>query len=150
MWDKRLPSSQRKSLIMSPCGTEDTLLLEWDIEEDMEGEDAANKRVLTSFYQGEGGDPRDVVRRIRPVVETFMVRIEPKLAKVNNLGEKLAKVRKENGPASVLHCYNLIDDLNTFSRKYMHREGKNPDSEQLSVEELRGYVKRTLQLTGQL
>jgi hypothetical protein len=52
MWDKRLPSSQRKSLIMSPCGTEDTLLLEWDIEEDMEGE--ANKRVLTSFYQGEG------------------------------------------------------------------------------------------------
>jgi hypothetical protein len=73
-----------------------------------------------------------------------MVRIEPKLAKVNNLGEKLAKVRKENGPASLLHCYNLIDDLNTFSRKYMHGEGKNPDSEQLSVEELRGYVKRTL------
>jgi wobble nucleotide-excising tRNase len=70
MWDKPLPTVHRKALIMAPCGTEDTVLLEWKIEEDMEGEDAANKRVLASFHQGAGGEPRDVVKRIRPVVET--------------------------------------------------------------------------------
>jgi len=150
IWDKPLPTAGRKALQMSPCGVEDTILLEWRIEEDTEGEDAANKRVLSTFYQGEGGDPRDVVRRIRPIVETFMVKIEPELAKIGSLGDKLAKVRKEGMPQSLLDKYDVIDDLNTFSRKYMHGEGRNPDAEQLSVDELRGYVKKTLRLTGSL
>jgi wobble nucleotide-excising tRNase len=150
MWDKPLPTGQRKALIMSACGTEDTLLLDWKIEEDMEGDDAANKRVLATFYQGAGGDPRDVVKRIRPVVETFMTRIEPELARVKSLGDKLAKIRENNGPLSLLEKHDRIDDLNTFTRKYMHGEGANPDAEHLSTEELRGYVKKTLVLTGNL
>lgn len=150
IWDKPLPTAQRKALQMSPCGVEDTILLDWKIEEDTEGEDAANKRVLSTFYQGVGGDPRDVVRRIRPIVETFMVKIEPELAKIGSLGDKLAKVRKDGVPQSLVDKYDVIDDLNTFSRKYMHGEGRNPDAEQLSVDELRGYVKKTLRLTGSL
>ena len=150
MWDKPLPKEHRKALILTPCGVEDTLLLEWNIEEDMESEDAANKRVLASFYQGEGGNPRDVVRRIRPVVETFMTRVVTELAKQKSLGDKLAKVRADKGPLVLLDRYELIDDINTFTRKYMHGEGQNPDAEYLSESELRGWVKRTLELTGNL
>jgi energy-coupling factor transporter ATP-binding protein EcfA2 len=150
MWDKPLPKDHRKALIMSPCGAEDTLILEWKIEEDMEGEDAANKRVLASYYQGEGGDPRDVVKRIRPIIENFITRIEPDLAKFKNLGEKLAKVRANNSSPALVQHYDRIDDLNTFTRKYMHGEGRNPDAEHLSEAELRGYVKKTLELTGNL
>jgi hypothetical protein len=79
-----------------------------------------------------------------------MTRIEPELAKIKNLGEKLAKVRENNGPSALLQHYNRIDDLNTFTRKYMHGEGRNPDAEHLSVSELRGWVKKTLELTGNL
>ncbi|RTE90663.1 hypothetical protein [Bradyrhizobium sp. LVM 105] len=110
---------------MSPCGVEVTILLDWNIEEDTEGDDAANKRVLSTFYQGAGGDPRDVVKRIRPIVETFMVKIEPELAKIGSLGDKLAKVKKDGMPQSLLDKYDVIDDLNTFSRKYMHGEGES-------------------------
>lgn len=150
MWDKPLPKEHRKSLIMTPCGVEDTLILEWNIEEDTEGEDAANKRTLAAFFRGEGGEPRDVVKRIRPVVETFMVRVDPDLAKIKSLGDKLAKVRENQGPAALMQSYDKIDDLNTFTRKYMHGEGRNPDAELLSAAELRGYVKKTLELTGNL
>src|SRR5206468_9392122 len=118
--------------------------------DDMEGEDAANKRVLASFYQGAGGNPRDVVKRIRPVVETFITRVDPGLGKIKNLGDKLAKIRVDKSPVALLPHYDLIDDLNTFTRKYMHGEGPNPDTEQLSLSELRGYVKKTLELTGSL
>lgn len=150
MWDRPLPKEHRKSLMLTPCGVEDTLLVEWDIEKDSEGEDAANKRVLAAFYQGEGGDPRDVVKRIRPVVETHMTRLEPELGKAKNLGDKLAKVRTDNAPDSLVKQYDLIDDLNTFTRKYMHGESKNPDAEHLSTSELKGWVKKTLELTGSL
>jgi hypothetical protein len=150
MWDKPLPKDNRKSLSLTPCGVEDTLLLEWNIEDDTEGEDAANKRVLASFYQGEGGEPRDVVKRIRPVVETYMTRVVPELAKIKSLGDKLGKIRDDGGPPALLQQYNRIDDLNAFTRKYMHGEGRNPDAEHLSAAELRGWVKKTLELTGNL
>ena len=150
MWDKPLPKEHRKALSLAPCGAEDTLIVEWDIEEDSESEDAQNKRALATFYQGEGGEPRDVVKRIRPVIETYMKRIVPELAKIKSLGDKLAKIRTDNGPPALLAHYDLIDDLNTFTRKYMHGEGRNPDAEHLSVAELRGWVKKTLELTGNL
>ncbi|WP_315773029.1 MULTISPECIES: AAA family ATPase [unclassified Bradyrhizobium] len=152
MWDKPLPDSQRKALGLCACGMEDTLLCEWDIEKDFDGEDAANKRALAQFYQHATGDPRDIVKRIRPVVETHMVRVVPELAKKKSLGDKLAALRDANGaPANLLlQHYSRIDDINAFTRKYMHGEGRNPEAEQLSVAELRGFVKKTLELTGTL
>ena len=55
MWDRPLPKDNRKALSLVPCGHEDTLLVEWNIEEDTEGEDAANKRILRSFLLDQRG-----------------------------------------------------------------------------------------------
>jgi hypothetical protein len=79
-----------------------------------------------------------------------MTRVVPDLAKKKSLGDKLAKIRADNSPPALMQHYNRIDDINTFTRKYMHGEGQNPDSEYLSESELRGWVKKTLELTGNL
>ena len=84
------------------------------------------------------------------MVETHMARIVPELIKTPSLGDKLAKIREDKVPTVLLDQYDLIDDLNTFTRKYMHGEGRNPDATDLSRTELNGWVRKTLVLTGNL
>jgi AAA domain len=139
LWDQ-LPSDDRKPLWLLPFGHKDTTIAEWPIETDTESEDAANRRVLLSYYQENEGNPRDVIQMLRPVIETHMQRMAPELASINGLGNKLGKIRETSGPPLLLNAYDEIDDINIYTRKYMHGEGKNPDTEPISKSELAGFV----------
>jgi hypothetical protein len=133
LWDLPLPTADRKALWMIPFGHKDTVIAEWPIETDAETEDAANRRVLLSYYLYNEGKPRDVVEKLRPVVETHMRRMAPQLlANVKSLGNMLEKVRDAQSPPVLIEAYDDIEDVNTYTRKYMHGEGKNPDTEPLA------------------
>jgi hypothetical protein len=106
------------------------VIAEWPIETDTESEDAANRRVLLSYYHESKGNPRDVVQKLRPVVETHMKRMAPQLAKIKGLGNMLGKVRDDGAPPIILNAYDDLDDINSYARKYMHGEGKNTSAHQ--------------------
>jgi hypothetical protein len=106
--------------------------------------------VLLSFYHNNKGSPRDVVQKLRPVVETHMKRMAPNLAKVKGLGNMLGKVREDGGAPILLDAYDDLDDINNYTRKYMHGEGKNPDTEPVSTTELHGFVGKVLEIAGTL
>ncbi len=151
LWDLPLPTGDRKALWMIPFGHKDTVIAEWSIETDTETEDAANRRVLLGYYLYNEGKPRDVVQKLRPVVETHMRRMAPQLlANVKGLGNMLDKVRDANSPPILVEAYADIEDVNTYTRKYMHGEGKTPDTEPLHTTELGGFVAKVLELTGAL
>jgi wobble nucleotide-excising tRNase len=150
LWEQELPTNERKALWLLPFGHKDTVIAEWPIETDTESEDAANRRVLLSYYHESKGNPRDVVQKLRPVVETHMQRMAPQLAKIKGLGNMLGKVRDDNAPSIILDAYDDIDDINSYTRKYMHGEGKNPDTEPVSSTELHGFVGKVLEITGAL
>ncbi|WP_428667583.1 AAA family ATPase [Reyranella sp.] len=151
LWDLPLPTGDRKALWLIPFGHKDTVISEWPIETDTETEDAANRRVLLSYYLYNEGKPRDVVQKLRPVVETHMRRMAPQLlANVKGLGNMLDKVRDAQSPPVLVEAYADIEDVNTYTRKYMHGEGKNPDTEPLHTTELSGFVGKVLELTGAL
>jgi len=149
LWDQ-LQTSERKALWLLPFGHKDTTIADWPIETDTESEDAANRRVLLAYYQDNEGNARDVIQKIRPVIETHMQRMAPELASVNGLGNKLGEIRKANGPPLLLDAYDEIDDINIYTRKYMHGEGKNPDTEPISKSELAGFVRKVLVIAGAL
>lgn len=150
LWEHDLPTDNRKALWLLAYGHRDTVIAEWPIETDTESEDAGNRRVLLSFYHENKGSPRDVVQKLRPVVETHMKRMAPNVAKVKGLGNMLGKIREDNGPPHLLDCYDDLDDINNYTRKYMHGEGKNPDTEPVSATELHGFVGKVLEFAGAL
>jgi hypothetical protein len=106
--------------------------------------------VLLSFYHDNKGSPRDVVQKLRPVIETHMKRMAPNLIKVKGLGNMLGKVQEDKGPLILLDSYDDLDDINNYTRKNMHGEGKNPDTEPVSAIELHGFVGKVLEIAGAL
>jgi hypothetical protein len=151
LWDLPLPTADRKALWLIPFGHKDTFIAEWPIETDTESEDAANRRVLLSYYHKNEGQPRDVIQKLRPVVETQMQRMAPQLlGGVKGLGAMLAKLREANSPPILAEAYDDIDDINTYTRRYMHGEGRNPDGEAVHATELFGMVIKVLEIAGAL
>ncbi len=150
LWDQELPTDNRKALWLLPFGHKDTVIAEWPIETDTESEDAANRRVLLSYYHESKGNPRDVIQKLRPVVETHMKRMAPQLTSIKGLGNMLGKIRDEDGPPILLDNYDAIDDINNYTRRYMHGEGKNPDTEPVHRNELEGFVGKVLVIAGAL
>jgi wobble nucleotide-excising tRNase len=150
LWERDLPTDDRKALWLIQAGKKDTVIADWPIETDTESEDAGNRRVLLSYYHENKGNPRDVVKKLRPVVETHMKRMAPELAGIKGLGKMLNKIRENDGPPYLLSAYDEIDDINTYTRKYMHGEGKNPDTEPVHTTELHGFVGKVLEIAGAL
>jgi wobble nucleotide-excising tRNase len=151
LWDLPLPTAERKALWLIPCGHKDTVIAEWPIETDSESDDAANRRTLLGYYHHNRGEARDVTQKLRPVLETHMQRMAPQLlAAVKGLGNMLAKVRETGSPPVLLDVYNDIDDINTYARRYMHGEGRNPDMEPVHATELLGFVGKALVIAGAL
>jgi wobble nucleotide-excising tRNase len=150
LWGQELPTDNRKALWLLPFGHKDTVIAEWPIESDTESEDAGNRRALLSYYYDGKGNARDVIQKLRPVVETHMKRMAPNLAKVNGLGNMLGKIREDDGPPILLAAYDDLDDINNYTRRYMHGEGKSPDTEPVHTTELIGFVGKVLELAGAL
>jgi wobble nucleotide-excising tRNase len=150
-WDLPLPTAERKALWLIPCGHKETIIAEWPIETDSESDDAAHRRTLLGYYHHNRGEVRDVIQKLRPVLETHMQRVAPHLlTKVNGLGNMLAKIREPGSPQILVEAYDDIDDVNTYTRRYMHGEGRRPDSEPVHATELHGFVGKVLEICGAL
>ena len=80
-----------------------------------------------------------------------MQRMAPQLfTSVKGLGNMLAKIREPGSPPILLDTYDDIDDINTYTRRYMHGEGRKPDSEPVYSTEVLGFVGKVLEIAGAL
>ena len=150
IWDLPLRPSDRKALWLIPSGKRDTGIGEWDIAGDTESEDAVDRRVLLEFYHNPGaGDPRDVIKKLRPVAETHMRRLAAgRLTVVRGLGDMIQRIRSDQGPESLVDSLPDLTDINAYTRRYMHGENPNAASESVSRDELRGFVGKLLEIVG--
>lgn len=67
----RLPPAERKCLKLARVGQRDTTIVELDIEEATQAAYKAQRKLLLDYYHDGNGDPRDVVQKIRPVLESY-------------------------------------------------------------------------------
>ena len=150
VWDRlQTLHAERKCLKLARIGQCDTTICEWDVEEATQALFKADLRVLTEYFNSGIGDPRDVVQKIRPVLESYCKYLSPGLfADTDSLGDIIGKIRNAGaGHQLFTHCDNL-DELNNYSTRYHHGEGQHPATEPINEAELQGYVKRTLDFTG--
>ncbi|MGZ5917744.1 MAG: hypothetical protein ACXWJ4_10565 [Methyloceanibacter sp.] len=71
---------------------------------------------------------------------------------MTGLGSMLNKVREaEEPPPTLTDAYDELDDVNAYTRLYMHGEAKrNTAIPQVSAEESDGFVGKVLEIAGAL
>jgi wobble nucleotide-excising tRNase len=148
IWDRVHTPSERKCLEMARIGKQNTTICEWDVEKATQAQYKADRNALRAFYLDSEGESRDVVQKIRPVLESYCRHLGGDgIVEDDTLGTMIGKIRT-SGPGHQLHalCEDL-DELNEYTNRYHHG---NPDAavEPINDTELQGYVRRTLEMTG--
>ena len=72
IWDRLdKQTAERKCLQMTRIGLRNTAICEWDIDQATQDQFKADRAALSNFYLTNDGNPRDVVQKVRPVLETY-------------------------------------------------------------------------------
>ena len=149
--DKLIDAAQaadRKCLQFSRIGVRDTRILEWDIEEATQGAYLADRKALADYYHTCEGTLRDIVNKIRPVVETYCKNLYPGEFAVDTLGIIIGKVRTAGPTHQLFPLLDNLEALNEYTRRYHHGDNPNAATEPINETELQGFVRRTLGITG--
>ncbi len=150
LWDRlQEKPAERQCLELKRIGLYNTTIVEWDIEAATQSAYKTDRQALTDFYHDGLGEARDVVQKIRPVIETYTKILAGDIvAEADTLGVIVGKLRAA-GPTHQLHpLCDGRDDLNIYTRRYHHGENQHAATEPITDGELQGYVKRTLDMTG--
>lgn len=149
VWDK-LPTAGRKALQLGRVGERNTSIGEWDIERAVQAQYRAFLAVLHAYHAGREGDPRDVIQKIRPVLEGYCRNLFPtQFSDADMLGDMIARIRGGGDAHPLADVLEHLQELNEYCRRYHHAE--NPGgaaTETIDDAELQNYVKRTLVVAG--
>ena len=82
--------------------------------------------------------------------ETHIRRIAPtEMEGASTLGAMLGRIREnEQVPQALKLAYDDIDDINTYTRQYMHGDPNYVQGKRLSSDELAGFVEKVLLIVG--
>lgn len=148
LWDRVTPAD-RKSLALARIGEENTTIVEWDIERAVQARYRADIDMLQRFFADGEGTPRNVVQKLRPVLEAYCQNLYPtQFSEQEMLGGIVTKIREGGAAHPLTPIVDDLDELNVYCRRYHHSENPNAATEQLDDAELKGYAGRTLKIVG--
>ena len=150
IWDRlQEKPAERRCLELKRIGLYDTAIVEWNIEAATQSAYKTDRQALTDFYHDGVGELRDVVQKIRPILETYTkILAGGTVAEADTLGVVVSKIRTIGSKHQLYPLCNGLDDLNIYTRRYHHGENQQAATEPITDGELHGYVKRTLEMTG--
>lgn len=148
LWDRVVPG-ERKSLTLARIGEDNTTIAEWDIERAVQARYRADIDTLDRFFADGEGEPRDVVQKIRPVLEAYCRNLYPtQFDEQIMMGGIITSIRNAGGAHTLASIVDDFDEINVYCRRYHHGDNPNAATEPLDDAELKGYVGRTLRLVG--
>lgn len=148
LWE-RIDAADRKPLSLARIGEENTTIVEWDIEKAVQARYRADIDTLQRFFADGEGEPRNVVQKIRTVLEAYCRNLFPtQFSDQEMLGGIVSIIRHAGATHTLAPIVEDLDELNVYGRRYHHGENPNAATERLDDAELKGYVGRTLRLVG--
>lgn len=148
LWDRVLVAD-RKTLQLARVGEENTTIAEWDIEKAVQARYRADIEALQRFFSLGEGEQRDVIQKIRPILEAYCRTLYPtQFSDQDTLGVIVGKIRAAGAAHPLRPIADELDELNVYCRRYHHGENPNAATEPIDETELQAYVKRTLMLVG--
>ncbi|MBI3041458.1 MAG: AAA family ATPase [Betaproteobacteria bacterium] len=148
LWD-RIPPADRKTLQFARVGEENTTVAEWDIEKAVRAQYRADIDSLQRYFSTTEGNPRDIIQKIRPVLEGYCCNLYPtQFPEGDTLGDIIGKIRNARAGHPLAPILDQLDELNQYARRNHHGENPNATMEPVNAAELQGYVRQTLKLVG--
>lgn len=148
VWD-RIAAADRKTLQLARVGEENTTLVEWDIEKALQARYRADIDVLQRFVANAEGESRDIIQKLRPVLEGYCRNLYPtQFLDQDTLGVIVGKIRAVGTSHPLWSIVDDLDEVNTYCRRYHHAENPAAATEPIDGAELLGYAGRTLTLVG--
>lgn len=147
IWNK-VRAADRRSLCFVRTSEDNTIIQPYDLERSNEPVYVADKQAMQFFYTNAEGNPREIGRKLRPTLESYLRRIAPgQFAHNDNLGAMLRKIRDGGDTHPLASLYSELNDINEYSTGYHHGEDPNAGTVQrIDDTELRTFVVRTLRL----
>ena len=149
IWDK-CPADQRMALQISDMRALGSKIGPCDIEEASKGRIQGELDDLHAFLDTGAGEPRDVARKLRIVLETHCrVNYPGFFGSSDTLGSIVGTIRTTGTQHPAYDLLGELDQINQYSREEHH--GQDPTvagSSQLDETELKGFVARTLKLVN--
>jgi wobble nucleotide-excising tRNase len=148
LWDRIAPAD-RKTLQLARIGEENTTIAEWDIEKAVQARYKADIEMLQRFFSSNEGERRDVIQKIRPVLEGFCRTLYPtQFSEQDMMGVIIGKIRDAGAAHQLYGIVEDLDELNQYCRRYHHSENPNAATEPIDDGELQAYVRRALKIVG--
>jgi wobble nucleotide-excising tRNase len=150
LWDK-VAAPDRTAIQISSYGGAGSKIGQFDLEEACRGRANAELDDLLAFRATRRGDPREVIKKLRVVLETyFRMAYAGSFGPADNCGEILRKIR-EGGEQHPAHaCYEHLERINDYTSDYHHGEDARGPEPPLDSDELAGFVNDTLRLVNAL
>ncbi len=123
-----------------------------DLDEACRGRVASDMDDLQGYITTGAGKDRDVIRKMRVVLETHCRTIYPgSFEPDDRLGGMVEKIKKKSDQHPAWALVEELDQINEYSRDHHH--GADPEDGRpdfIDPQELTGFVKRTLRLVNNL
>jgi hypothetical protein len=145
----RISPGDRKTLQLVRVGEENTMIAEWDIDKAVQARYKADLDTLQRFFSLGEGEQRDVIQKIRPVLEGYCRNLYPtQFGEQELMGSIIGKIRDGGAAHPLAPIVEDLDELNVYCRRYHHGENPHAATETIDETELTSYVGRTLKLVG--
>ena len=150
IWDK-VAASDRACVGIVDHGELGSKILEFDIEKACRGRTRTDIDDLVAFYRTRVGQPVDIVRKMRTVLEAHLsITYLSCFQEAQWLGDMIKEIR-EAGPSHP--AYPLYEDLDLINETAPYHHGEdllNVRADSLDFTELNGLVKKTLRIVNAL
>ena len=150
VWDRLVPqAAERKCIQMARVGVRNTAISEWDIEKATQQRFTTDIKALADYYNAGEGEPRDIVHKLRPVLETYCRNLFPsQFPDADMLAAIITKIRTHGSTHDLAGVVDDMEAINVYTRRYHHGESPQPATEVINDTELQGFVGKTLSITG--
>jgi wobble nucleotide-excising tRNase len=149
LWDKS-PPAERSAAQLDYHPATGTRLTEFDLDNACRGRAQSELDDLIAYRNLGQGEPRDIIKKLRVVLETKMRDLYPvSFAPADNLGAILGKIRGVGDAHPAAARYDELDRINDYTQDYHHGEDSRGMQEPpLDQQELLGFVDQTLRIAN--
>ena len=123
-----------------------------DLDEACRGRAASEMDDLQAYSVTGAGKDRDIIKKMRVVLETYCRSTYPSSFEPNDLlGGMVVKIKKVGDQHPAWPVMDELEQINDYSRDHHHGEdSQDGNADLIDPAELAGFVKRTLRLVNNL
>ena len=148
IWEKCRPA-ERVAVQLCYHSSIGSKIMTFDLDDACRGRAAAELDALLAFRANGTGDLREIIKKLRIVLEThYRCAFSGLFGTNDNLSEIIRKIRGGGDAHPAAAHLDQLDRINDYTAEYHHGEDASEPEPLLDREELTGFVNQTVQLAN--